>query len=313
MSLPVAYYPRRRVQHRKLYAGIDGGQSSTLAVIGDDSGRVLARGSSGPADEVGQGPDSTRLRDALHGAIDAALAQAGLPADSRFASIVAGVSGYDGKIYGKHPGLATDRFAIVHDTVIAHAGAFEGKSGIIVIAGTGSVAYARNDRGESALVGGWGYVFGDEGSAFWLARDAIADAARDEDNGEPNHLIPLILEHFSKPSLRALVRAFYVGEITRADLAAFASVLIARAEDGKERAAQYVSDGAAALVLLASNAAERVGLQTPAVAFLGGLLHSRLLNENIDGWMADMLPQATRVSPARDAAEGALLLAHGAP
>lgn len=293
-----------------LYAGIDGGQSSTVAVIGDETGRVLARGSAGPADEVAQGPGSTRLRDALQGALSDALAHAQLPEHTRFAAIVAGVSGYDGKVYGKAPDLPADRFTLVHDTVIAHAGALGGECGIIVIAGTGSVAYARNERGDAALVGGWGYLFGDEGSAFWFARDAIADAARDADAGEEHELAPLLLQHFAKPSLRTLVRAFYAGEISRAQLASFASVLLAHAEGGNERAAQYVRDGAAALVLLARNAAERVALSSPRVAFFGGMLGSSGLSDGIDRWMRELLPHASRVAPLRDAAEGALQLAY---
>jgi N-acetylglucosamine kinase-like BadF-type ATPase len=296
--------------HIKLFAGIDGGQSSTAAVIADETGRAIARGSAGPADEVAQRADSTRLRDALRGAIADALARAGLPADSSFEAIVAGVSGFDGKIYGRPPDLPAKRFTLVHDTEIAHAGALGGGPGIIAIAGTGSVAYARNDGGDNALIGGWGYLFGDEGSAFWLARDAIADAMRETDSGVESELAPLILQHFSQPTLRKFVRAFYAGEISRSDLAAFARVLAAHAESGSERAAHYVRDGAAAVVLLAKLASERIGMDRPRVAFLGGLLQSRAYSESIDRWMHELLPRATRVQPQRDAAEGALVLAY---
>lgn len=294
----------------RLFAGIDGGQSSTLAVIGDENGCVLARGAAGPADEVAQGPDSTRLRDALRGALADALANAGLPLDTRFASVVAGVSGYEGKVYGRSPDIAADRVTLMHDTHIAHAGAFDAGPGVIVIAGTGSVAYAQNERAESALVGGWGYLFGDEGSAFWFARDAIADAMRESDAGETGDLTELILRHFSQPSLRALGRAFYAGAVTRTALASFAHVLLQQAENGSERAAQYACDGAAALVLLAKHAAARVSLQTPGVAFAGGLMQSGTLSEHVDRWMRELLPNATRIAPVRDAAEGALLLAY---
>jgi N-acetylglucosamine kinase-like BadF-type ATPase len=293
----------------KLFAGIDGGQSSTVAVIGDETGRVIARGSAGPADEVGQDAHSTRLREALRGALADALAQAGLPADSRFAGVVAGISGYEGRIYGREPELPADRVQLLHDTQIAHAGALDGKPGIVVIAGTGSVAYARSD-GESALCGGWGYLFGDEGSAFWFARDALADAMRESDSGEEHNLTPLLLQHFSRPSLRAVARAFYVGEISRSDLASVAPAILERADSGDTRAAQYVRDGAAALVLLAKHAASRVRLERPAVAFTGGLLRSALLSEQIDRWMHELLPHAHRVVPSRDAAEGALLIAY---
>lgn len=294
----------------RLFAGIDGGQTATVAVIGDETGRVLARGTAGPADEIAQGPQSTRLRDALRGALAHALAHAGLPADTRFASVVAGVSGYDGKVYGESPGLPADRVTLVHDTAIAHAGAMAGKPGVVVIAGTGSVAYAQSERGASALAGGWGYLFGDEGSGFWLARDAIADAMREADAAETSELRALILEHFSQPSLRALVRAFYAGEISRTQLASLAPVIVQQAERGSERAAQYVRDASAALVLLAKHAADRAGMSSPDVAFVGGLMRSATLSDNVDRWMHELLPLATRIAPQRDAAEGALLLAY---
>ncbi len=294
----------------KLFAGIDGGQSSTLAVIGDENGNVLSRGAAGPADEVAQGANSTRLRDALRGALSDALEKAGLPEESRFAAIVAGISGYDGKIYGRPPDLASDRTMLLHDTTIAHAGALGGNPGVVVIAGTGSVAYAQNEDGGHALIGGWGYLFGDEGSAFWIARDAIADAMRETDASGSSELGATILGHFSQASLRALVRAFYSGEISRSELAAFAPVLLHEAENGSERALQYARDAAAALTLLAKRAADAAQLRAPQVAFLGGLLHSALLSDHVDRWMRELLPSARRASPQRDAAEGALLLAY---
>jgi N-acetylglucosamine kinase-like BadF-type ATPase len=294
----------------KYYAGIDGGQSSTTAVIGDETGRAVARGSAGPADEVAQDGSSTRLRDALRGALSDALARAGLPANTRFSAIVAGISGYDGRVYGQQPDLPADRLTLVHDTEIAHAGALDGRPGIVVIAGTGSVAYARNERGERALCGGWGYLFGDEGSAFWLVRDALADAMREQDAGEEHELAALLLAHFSRASLRSIARAFYAGEISRSDLASAAPVIMQHAQSANGRAAQYMRDGAAALVMLAKNAAERTAMERPAVAFTGGLLRNVQFSGQIDRWMHELLAGAQRVQPARGAAEGALLIAY---
>ena len=286
----------------RLFAGIDGGQSSTVAVIGEP-GRILARGRAGPADEVGQGPESTRLRDALRDALADALARAALPADTRFTCIVAGISGYEGRVYGRDPQLPADCVRLVHDTEIAHAGALGGEAGVVVIAGTGSVAYARNANGESALAGGWGYLFGDEGSAFWMARTVLADAMRRSDAGHKSDLEAVLLRHFAQPSLRALSRAFYAGAISRTQLAASVPVIL-------EHRADLAADAARELVLLARNAAERAGLEWPAVAFTGGLLQAASLNAGIDRLMPELLPYAVRVNPRCDAAEGALLLAY---
>jgi glucosamine kinase len=292
----------------RLYAGIDGGQSSTVAVIGDEGRRVLARGRAGPADEVAQGADSTRLHDALNGALQDAIAKAGLPHDARFEAIVAGISGYEGKIYGKEPHLPADHLTLTHDTVIAHAGALEGKPGIIVIAGTGSVAYGRNERGEHALIGGWGYLFGDEGSAFSIVREALSDAMRKRDIGQSSELEAPLLAYFEQPSLRTLARAFYAGRITRSDLASAAPVVMKHEERGG-----YSTPAAGALAMLAKNASERLGIASPHVAFLGGLLHNPEFVERIDLALAKLLPNAKRVAPAGDGAQGALLLAYGAP
>lgn len=297
----------------KYYAGIDGGQSSTSAAIGDETGRILGRGTGPAADEIGEPPASTRLRDALQTALNDALHASGLPQETRFERIVAGVSGYEGRVYGQPPTLPTVSLTLVHDAVNAHAGAFDGNAGIIVIAGTGSVAYARGEHGADALTGGWGFLFGDEGSAFWIARSALSDAMRDADAGQANDLAPLALQHFKQPSLRALSRAFYAGEIARAQLARFAVDVLQAAERGSDPAGRYVRDGAKALVSLAMRTGVRCALPANAdAAFVGGVSRSPTMQGEIAQWMRALLPNARHVAAKHDAAAGGLILAYRA-
>lgn len=296
----------------RLYAGIDGGQSSTTAIIADERGRVLGRGRGGPADEVAQGADSTRLRDALSAALGDAARNAQLPQDARFAAIVAGISGYEGTVYGRAPELPADSLTLLHDTPIAHAGALGGEPGVVVIAGTGSVAYAADEHAQSALTGGWGYLFGDEGSAFALARSVIADAMRASDAGEETPLGRLALSFFGVPSLRKLARAFYAGSITRTAFAGLAYAIVQHAESGDSLALRYVEDAAHALVRIAMQAAERARMDAPRVAFTGGMLQSALIGERVAHWMRELLPGAQHAAALHDAATGALLLAYKA-
>jgi N-acetylglucosamine kinase-like BadF-type ATPase len=284
----------------KLYAGIDAGQSRTVAAIADESGRELGRGEAGAADEIGQDSNSTRLRDALRSAYDKAAAAAKLPADARCARIVAGISGYEGRVYGRVPELPCDELVLLHDAVIAHAGAFKGGPGVAVIAGTGSVAYGANERGETVTVGGWGYLFGDEGSAFWFARRAIEDAIRDEDAGRQSAFAQTLLRHFGSASLHALVRSFYAGEISRTALAEFAHAAI------DER---YVQQCAQALADLAVRTMARIGLHAGPLAFLGGMTKSAVMKAAIASAVEEAAPGAKLVEPAGDAVSGALLLA----
>jgi len=292
----------------KLFAGIDGGQTATTALIGDERGNVLGRGAAGPADEVGQDARSTRLRDALHGALSAALADASLPADARFEKIVAGISGYDGRVRGVAPALDARCIDLMHDAPIAHAGALDGRPGIVVIAGTGSVVYGRADGGASVTVGGWGYLFGDEGSAFWIARCLIEAAMSADDRaagGSEGSLEAGLLEFFAMPSLRALAGAFYGGELTRDRIAAFSERAL---ELSNPQVDEVVSEGTGALAGLAGLAARRLSMTRAEVAVIGGLMRS----PRYAGAMRAALktqPVVRVVDAARQPVEGALLMA----
>lgn len=294
----------------RYYAGIDGGQSQTIAVIGDESGRVLARGKAGPADEVAVAESPTRLRDALAQALRDAVAHAGIAASTQFETIVAGISGYEGRVYGAPPELPAKRLILEHDAPIAHAGALEGEPGAVVIVGTGSVAYARNGDGSCALTGGWGYLFGDEGSAFWIAREVLSAGMRAEDVSNSDDLAARALQHFDVPSLRALARAFYTGSITRAQLAMFAQVIVRQAESGDAAAGGLIAAGARALVTLARYALARVGLTSAKVAFTGGMTQSDFVRAELERSVRELLPKARWVTPRYDPAIGALLIAY---
>jgi glucosamine kinase len=285
-------------------AGIDGGQSSTVAVVGDESGRIVGRGTAGPADEVGVAPGSTRLRDALRQALDAALEAASLPLETYFAAIVAGVSGYEGRLFGQAPELPASRMLLMHDAPVAHAGAFAGEPGVIVIAGTGSVVYGTDGlRGRTA--GGWGYLFGDEGSAFWLVREALSELMHGEDDvekGAPRET-RAACEFFGVATLRQLARSFYGGDIGRDRLAAFAPQVLAFerfraiAERGAGRLAELVGDAVAA------------GAH-PAVACVGGMFENAAFRTRFYDGIAALGNSVEIVTPRGEPASGALLLAY---
>lgn len=289
----------------KLFAGIDGGQSSTVAVVGDERGRILGRGTAGPADEIGAGKESTRLRDALHGALEAACADAGLAPESRFEAIVAGVSGYDGHVYGSMPALRGERAVLLHDTPIAHAGALGGSPGVIIIAGTGSVVFGRDGDGRSWTLGGWGFLFGDEGSAFAIVRDALRAMmrAQDDNAGALAAETQAVCDFFEVPSLRRLVHACYKDEITRDRLAAFAPEAM-RFEAFRSLAAR----GAQRLAMLAQRA---IAAGAPArIALVGGVFADERFRDAVRGAIVHAVPHAEIVEPRYEPVYGALLLAY---
>jgi N-acetylglucosamine kinase-like BadF-type ATPase len=295
----------------KLFAGVDGGQSSTVALVADENKQILGRGVAGPCDHIGQAADSPRFARALEGAVAAALRDAKVEPDSRFEAVVAGISGYEGTIHGLKPKLNARRVTYVHDGRIAHAGAFDLGDGIVVIAGTGSVAFARDSKGEDVMVGGWGFLFGDEGSGFAIARDALASAMRSQDAGRSSELGDDARRHFELPSLRAIARAFYLGSIDRKSLASFAGLVLGSAKEGEPDAGDVAVRAARALAELAVTCAGRLGVAGGIdVALCGGTFNSDWFRALTTEQIVLALPAARIVGAYTDPAGGALLLAY---
>src|SRR3990170_4420420 len=89
------------------------------------------------------------------------------------------------------------RILIVNDALVALEAGTPGQPGIVIISGTGSIAYGRNAAGEAARSGGWGHVLGDEGSGYWIGRAALRAVLRAADRrGPPTVLTRMLLKHF---------------------------------------------------------------------------------------------------------------------
>ncbi|MGB9590485.1 MAG: N-acetylglucosamine kinase [candidate division WOR-3 bacterium] len=164
----------------------------------------------------------------------------------------------------KHCG---NRIRVISDAEAALLGAFAGGPGVVVIAGTGSVALGRGRDNRFLRAGGFGHVFGDKGGGFWLARKAISAAleAIDGIRGETG-LIGLLEE---EP--RDFVLGLMGGDLVK-KTASLAPRVIALAEDGDETAMEIVGEGLRYLVGLASGLVQRLG-DVP-VSYHGGLFGS---------------------------------------
>jgi N-acetylglucosamine kinase-like BadF-type ATPase len=292
-------------------AGIDGGQSSTTAVIVDEKGVVRGRGDAGPADHVDEPPGSRKFADACATAVARALEAARLPRDTRFAAVHAGLSGYDDRFDGAQPSFAADSVRVEHDAPVALAGAVQTLPAVVVIAGTGSVAYGKDAEGRSVRIGGWGYLFGDAGSAFAVARDALAHAMAEDDRGARSPLGDAALAYFDYKHLRSLATAALTGRIPRPQLASFARVVYDAARLGDAAASTVVDAAAFALAELAAVTLERLHLssETVPIAFSGGAFHNDAFFARTRERIAVRAPHAQAVAARYDPAVGAALLA----
>jgi N-acetylglucosamine kinase-like BadF-type ATPase len=294
----------------RLYLGIDGGQSSTTALIGDETGRVLGRGQAGPCNHAGASQGQRKFVAAVTACLSQAAASAGLGGPLAFEAACLGLSGgpEDKEALAKET-IRSEKYLITHDAHIALAGATGGEPGIIVIAGTGSMVFGRNAAGVSARAGGWGYVFGDEGGAFDLVRQALRAVLRHEEGwGPATALRPALLEAAGARDANQLLHLCYTSEYPRDRVAGWATRIDQTARAGDAVAADIL--GSAAQALATMTAAVRRQLFTlPAqvkVCYSGGVFGSHPLLERFR--MLVELEEGNRVSaPRHTAAEGALL------
>jgi N-acetylglucosamine kinase-like BadF-type ATPase len=282
----------------KLFLGVDGGQSGTTALIGDESGHVVGLGRAGPCN---------RLEN-----VSQALARSG-GASAIFDSACLGLSG---GIAGREADLrkivAAERHLFTHDAWIALAGAMAGEPGIVAIAGTGSIAFGRNREGKCARAGGWGYVFGDEGGAFDITRQALRAALRQEEGwGPPTALGEMLLRATGAQNASDLLHRCYTDDFSRERVAALAP-LVGQAAAGGDQIAHEILKGAAqsSATLVAAVRAQLFESAEPVlVSYSGGVFASQEIRERFR--MLLELSGSNLVAPARyPPVAGALLEAY---
>jgi N-acetylglucosamine kinase-like BadF-type ATPase len=264
----------------RLFLGVDGGQSSTTALIGEETGRVIGYGRGGPCNHV-KGPEGhEKFVHAIAGCVGAAARSAGLD-KPRFEVAFLGFSGGPAdKTALLDEILGAGRIEVTHDALIALSGATAGEPGIIAIAGTGSIAFGRNAQGRTARAGGWGYVFGDEGGGFDLTRQALRAALRMEEGWGPStSLRDMLLEATGAANANDLLHRFYTTGYPRPRIAAFSKLVDEAANHGDPVARELLAASGQQLALYAG-AVRRQLFQhgEPArVAYIGGVFRSATL------------------------------------
>ncbi len=267
---------------RRFFLGVDGGQSSTTALIGDETGRVLGAGVGGPCNHVGAAEGRDKFTRAIGGSVGDACRQASLdPAAVRFEAACLGFSGGPAdKEQLLRELLRTDRLIVTTDALIALSGATAGEAGIITIAGTGSIAFGRDAAGRTARAGGWGYVFGDEGGAFHIVRQALRAALRFEEGwGPATGLHAALLAAAGAPTANDLLHRFYTTEFPRPRIASYAPLVDAEAARGDAVAADILRNAAqdlAAITMAVHAQLFRPG-ERVRTAYIGGVFRSTIL------------------------------------
>lgn len=256
---------------------MDGGQSSTKALIGDASGRILGHGTAGPCNHVSADEAKAKFLGTIAECVSGAIADAGLDADTRFRAACFGMSGGpDDKAALLKQVVGADQWLVTHDGMVALSGALAGEDGIVAIAGTGSFAFGR--RGARTMrAGGWGYVFGDEGGAFWIVKEALRASLRVEEGwGEKTLLNKMLLDATGAKSANEALHLFYTSDWPRSRVARLAADVGLAAEAGDEVASMILSQAGDRLAELVGAVRNRLWKQGELVtaSFIGGVLNN---------------------------------------
>jgi len=300
------------VRPSDVFLGADAGGSHSTVVIGTADLTILGRADGPPASMKPGGAAAsaavlgeTARRAATQARIDlpterAVVAAAGAGRAQEQAELAAALI---------HGGLAR-HVRVMADGEVALSTAFPDGTGILVNAGTGSIAYARDPGGQVHRVGGYGWQLGDEGGGYWLGRRALDGAARAQDGrGEGSTLLARLLGALGLQTFDDLMR--WTATATPAQVAALAPHVLNAARDGEVVAQRAVDDAARELVALVI-VLERYypGTGPVAVATAGGLLHAHSpLADAFRHRLAAESKRARLVSNPVDLALGALQLA----
>ena len=296
-------------------AGVDGGGSKTRVIIADASGAHLADVTGiGSAMSPGRGDQSAQVIGDL---VRQGAAEAGLTG-GRLRALVAGVAGVGRANEQRELTVAledlelADEVTVQGDGEIALTDAFGSGAGIILIAGTGSIAYGRSPSKVLGRAGGWGPTFGDEGSGAWIGRKALAIVASAADGREPQTALT-----------GAILTAAQVNDPTELipwaiasnpkGFAALAPVVFNAASAGDMRANALVGLAVEELVLHVRALALKLFVDDRAaipVAFSGGLLHKgSLLRKRLEQRLKSAVPGAQVRGQEIVAARGAVKFA----
>jgi N-acetylglucosamine kinase-like BadF-type ATPase len=218
-------------------------------------------------------------------AISSACAKIGCAVDS--IEFEAACLGFTGGIGGKEEILRDiircPRLLVTDDVTIALAGAHQDGTGIVTIAGTGSVSMGRNAAGDSARAGGWGYAFGDEGGSWGIVRDALRAAFRWKEGWGPKTLLhDLFLRETGDSDIHVFRRRLYTEEYPPPRIAAFSKLVNEAAQQGDAVALNVLEKAAAPLSAITNVVRRQVFAQADSVdvAYLGGVFSSGLVLDN---------------------------------
>ena len=293
--------------------GIDAGGTKTTCLLADGTGRLLAEVHGGGANLQVSG--ELEVEKVLHRVMDDALGDTDIRPDA----ICLGIAGVDRprdadavRAIMRRIGFKT-RTVIVNDALIALVAGAGGDPGVVIVSGTGSIAYGRDAAGRAARAGGWGYLLGDEGGGFWIGRSALSAVVRQFDGRGPATLLTdLVLEELRVASPTELIHAIYDSGLERQAIAGIAGVVQRATDAGDAVASEILARAGAELAAAAASVITRLEMRGDVFRTIlaGGIFRGvPLLAATVRDRLSEIAPRSDVHLLDRDPATGAVMLA----
>jgi N-acetylglucosamine kinase-like BadF-type ATPase len=284
--MPKATGPKLHARSRPtrspaIFLGVDGGGTKTQAIITDENLTPLGEGLTGASNPLRVGIETAvhNILNAVNEACDDAR-----QTKHEIATAIVGLAGVRRQDLRERmrdrliQRLGIKKLEVVTDAEIALYGAVNGGSGLVIIAGTGSICCGRNEKGDYAMAGGWGPLAGDEGGGAGIARRALQAIAKASDGrGMPTKLSNYASSYFRAATAEDVAMAIYAPTMTNDRIAGFAKFVIQAAKEGDEVALSLLNEAGCELGLAANAVIKKLGLAETAfqVAYVGGVFKAK--------------------------------------
>ncbi len=310
---------KKKSHNRKLYKlflGVDGGGTKTNVALMNESQDVVAEAEGGPSNplRVGVEPAVANIEKAVISACDAGGVSRG---DIAAATLgLAGTRRQDMKervreSFVSH--LRIKNVTVTTDAEIALYGTTLGESGVVVIAGTGSISLGMNGDGERAIAGGWGPIAGDEGGGRGIAEHALHRIAKASDGrGEATMLSERAAEYFRASNVENLIGAIYSPQMDNSRIAGFARLVVETALNGDKIAIEILNEAGRELGIAVIAVIKKLGLQNSKIPIgcVGGVFNAGvLLTTPMKKVIAPVAPKAYLTVPQMLPSHAAALMA----
>jgi N-acetylglucosamine kinase-like BadF-type ATPase len=260
------------------YLGIDAGASATQWALINENGLV--------ASGVQEAMDGHLYRQASVDRMKKVLSEIAQEISGiKVSSVYMGITGvmHDGSIENEIDGVFNCRSTVVSDIELAYRANFSAGEGILLYAGTGSVSYAIDQRGEVHKIGGWGYLLGDEGAGYWIGKEAIRLALFQLESKKT--ILEGSLSHQVLNAMQAndweTVKTFVYAK-DRSEIAALSRIVDSAATSGDADAVSILNKAASHLAELVDRIDKNLERKSLPVKFTGGISGSKSLYSELE-------------------------------